>query len=319
MKICLVQLGRIGDMILMTSSIQMIKKSLPDAEIYFLAGPSNFFIVNNNPNLKKVIVFDKQPLKILKFIKKLRKLKFDLYIDPKDHYSTESYIISKLVKAKTKVGFNDDKHKTFNIGIPSNKDNINLHFIERLKQCLSLAGIKDIEEKKPKLYLEDTSIKTVDTYIKTHNVDNFTILNFSASHINKMWSVDKWIKFIEQTKEKENYIIISAPNDFKIIQEISKKTNILNFPPSDFNTISALISKSKLLITPDTSCVHIAAAFDIPVISLTCNVPWSITKFRPLSSKSIMIIPEQLEARLDAISVEYALSEYNNFYKKYDI
>ena len=315
MKICLVQLGRIGDMILMTPGIQMIKKTYPDAEIYFIAGPSNYFIVNNNPNVKETLIFDKNPLKLLKFIKKLRSINFDYYIDPKDHYSSESSLIAKLSKAASKIGFNDNKHKSFDISIPSSEDNIGLHFVERLRHCITYITKEEPELYKPEIFLEVQSIENVNNYIKNNNIKSFTVLNFSASNLNKMWEKDKWIDFINKTKHKENYVIISSAEHYNTIQDISKKTNILCFPPSDLNTISALISKAKLLITPDTSCVHIAAAFNIPVIALTCNVPWSVTKFKPLSSKNIMILPKEINARLDAISVNEAIEQYNYFYK----
>ena len=68
MKILIVILGRIGDMILATPMFNELVRHYPDAEIYVLAGRQNNIIVQNNPVLKKVIIFNKNPFFILKTI-----------------------------------------------------------------------------------------------------------------------------------------------------------------------------------------------------------------------------------------------------------
>lgn len=316
MKIALVQLGRIGDMILMTSGIRSIKNTYPNAEIYFIASKSNCFIVENNPNIKQVLVLEKSPLGIIKFLWKLRKIKFDYYIDPKDHFSNESQYIAKLARAKHKIGLNKGKHNAFDKEVSDDKENFNLHFVERVNNALKFANIVENNDKiAPEIYIEKNSNDIVDKFLEKHNLKEFTLINIAASHINKMWETEKWIEFINKTKNQENYVLIAEKTYPHLISEVIDKTGISLFPASSFNVISALISKSKLLITPDTSLVHVAAAFDTPVIALTCNVEWSVIKFYPLSTINKVILPQKKDGRLDLIAVTDLLNSYEDIKK----
>lgn len=331
MKIALVQLGRIGDMILMTSGIKTIKKAYPNSEIYFISGGGNYFIVDNNPNVKQVLIYNKNPLKLLKFLYKLRKIKFDYYIDPKDHFSSESCFLARIAKSKIKIGYNKkSKKKCFDIELPSAEENLGKHFVERLQQ--SLAPIikkhslpRTTEEKesaplRPELYIDKHSDESTNNYLNKHNIykKEFIIINISASNQNKMWKEEYWIEFINAIKSPKNkthdkfktYILISEKAHFESAKNICIATNILHFPPADFNTIVSLISKSRMLISPDTSLIHVAAAFDLPVVALTCNVPWSVSKFFPLSSKKLVLLPKEINGRLDLLSVSDALAAY---------
>jgi len=70
-----------------------------------------------------------------------------------------------------------------------------------------------------------------------------------------------------------------------------------------------LVGKAKLLISPDTSLIHFAAAFDTSVISLTTNAPANQIKFAPLSSNNIVIAPIN-DIDVSYIEVEQVVSAY---------
>ncbi|MGA2296363.1 MAG: lipopolysaccharide heptosyltransferase family protein, partial [FCB group bacterium] len=86
MKILIVQLGRIGDMILATPMFRAVREKYPDAEIHVLAGKHNFFVINNNPRIDKIYIHKKNPFNIIKNILALKKEKYDYWLDAKDHY-----------------------------------------------------------------------------------------------------------------------------------------------------------------------------------------------------------------------------------------
>lgn len=327
MKIAIVQLGRIGDLIIVTTAIKMIKQKFPDAKIYFIVGSSNYFVLNNNSEIEDILIFDKNPLKLLPFLIKLKTLNFDFYIDPKDHYSTESNILAFWVNAKTKIGFNSAAHKHhFDIGIPNAEQNINLHFVQRIYNALKPIGIdysndfQNIQNlPRPLIYLAEHSLAFVNNFLIDNKIKQFNLINISASNPSKTWSKTKWISFINQlltSTAEQQFVISSAPEHRNIASEIMDNINsnfFVHFPPSAFETICALISKANLLISPDTSLIHIAAVFDIPVISLTNNVPWSITKFEPLSTYSKIIIPKNINEVVEDIAIEQVLEAYNKY------
>ena len=65
--------------------------------------------------------------------------------------------------------------------------------------------------------------------------------------------------------------------------------------------LSGIVSKSKLVITPDTSLIHIASSFNIPVVGIYHNVDWNLKRFAPLSDKkAVLVSDEKNKIRIDA-------------------
>jgi heptosyltransferase III len=63
----------------------------------------------------------------------------------------------------------------------------------------------------------------------------------------------------------------------------------LAFPSRSINDVVALVSQSKLVISPDTSVVHIASAFNVPCIALFHSLWWNVHKFAPLSTQKWIV------------------------------
>ncbi|MDR0926404.1 MAG: glycosyltransferase family 9 protein [Ignavibacteria bacterium] len=308
MNVALVQLGRIGDMILVTSAIQPIRERYPDANIYFIAGHSNCNIVENNPDVRRVLVYDKQPLKLIRFLIQLRSLQLDYYIDPKDHFSHESYMLARVANATVKIGFNDATHHAFDVSVPSDAENFALHFVEKVANALHPLGI--YKAGRPQIVLDADAVVAVNSFLAKYIVgDKYILINISASNRTKMWSNAKWIGLIHslQPLVSKPIVLSSAPDDASDASAICTATSIYHFPPSKLSLINVLVSRADLLISTDTSLVHIAAAFDTPVVALTKNIPWSIARFKPLSSKSQMVIPSIEDGVIEELSVEEVL------------
>jgi len=313
MKIAIIQLGRIGDLVLLTSAIKPIKNKFPNSKIYFIVGKSNYFVLENNPDVEKILILDKNPLKLIPFLIKFKTIKFDYYIDPKDHFSTESNLLARIANAKIKIGFNDKNRnsKSFDIGIASDFENKNLHFVERIGNILKHIGIYSDENiLRPSIFIDVAHQKIVNDFLQNKDISNFILLNISASSETRMWLPEKWIALINAIKDRK-IIIFSAPHHSDTVAEICSKTNAIHFPPSKLMIISVLISKSDLVISPDTSVIHIASAFDIPVISLVGNISNNVVKFYPLSTKKEVILTKSKDDFVNTIEIEDVLKVYN--------
>ena len=85
MRILLTRTDRIGDVVLSTPAIKAVRDKYPDAYIAFMTRPYAKDIVEGNPYLDEVIIYDKYGkhsslLSTIKFALGLRKKKFDLAI-----------------------------------------------------------------------------------------------------------------------------------------------------------------------------------------------------------------------------------------------
>ncbi len=54
--------------------------------------------------------------------------------------------------------------------------------------------------------------------------------------------------------------------------------------------MSAIISRLDLLVTPDTSLVHIARSFKVPVVGMYPQLQWNLERWRPYGQKGGVVI-----------------------------
>lgn len=292
MKFLIIQLGRIGDMILVTPMIRALAEKFADATIDIVAGRHNYSVVDNNPRLRKILVYEKSPLKLIGFIRSLRSEKYDRMLDPKDHFSTESKYLALLSRADKKAGFNKPGKKIFDYGIPSSKETIGQHYVQKCFNPLHPLGIEMPSEiPRPELFTKESSDQYVGDFLKPLGPKPMIAVNISASRSGKMWANEKWQKALEVINyEKYSAVLTFAPENLDRALDLSKRRPELHlFKSRSMADATSLISRSSLLITPDTSLVHVAAAFDRPLVGLYSSNRKMFEKFHPLSSKYIAV------------------------------
>jgi heptosyltransferase-2 len=311
MKIIITQLGRIGDMILLTPVFSALKGKFPKSEISVLSSKHNHSVLKNNPNIDKIFIYDKKIISSLKIFYSLKFYKYHYLVDPKDHHSSESQLFARIINAKTKVGFNR-ANGNFNISIPRAEDFT--HYTKKMFDAFSKIGL-DVPSRlpRPELFEEPVSVYYVNEFLGEINSD-FNLINISASKPSKMWAIENWIKFIQNSNSDIPFVITSAPSEFenaKKIVEITSNTHL--FKSRSLHNVISLTKKAKLLITIDTALVHISAAWDIPLIGLFGGLETEFQKFKPLNSKyQALRNPDGIDGVAE-ITVDNLLEAYKIF------
>jgi ADP-heptose:LPS heptosyltransferase len=311
-RICITQLGRIGDMILLTPAIGAIASEFPDASINVIAGRHNYEIVEGNPRVNNIIIFDKSPTRLPGTIVSLRREKYDYYIDPKDHYSTESRIIVRLIHAGEKIGYNPPGRKNFDISIPGEEDNRGLHIVERHFRALFPLGIDmPAQLPRPELFPDADSEEYAEHFYESTG-KNLIIINISASQPKKMWPPEKWIEFIRRIDTGDAGLALSfAPDEATAAGEIAAACDsVAVFRSRSMADVISLIKRCRLLISPDTSLVHVAAAFDRPLVAMFAGLEDFNRKFMPLCSRSELVYAEPGVPGIGGISVAALAGAY---------
>ncbi|OGU16516.1 MAG: hypothetical protein A2X61_15630 [Ignavibacteria bacterium GWB2_35_12] len=309
MKFLFIQLGRIGDIVLLTSAIKAVKEKYPDSIIDIISGRNNYQVLKGNPKVNNIIVYDKSPLKLLKTITEIRKTRYDFYIDPKDHHSTEGRLIAGFVKAETKIGFNGNKRKIFNISIPSDIENSGLHSIRRIFNSLKPLSISIGEIiPRPELFTNIDTDVYVDSFLSENGIEKFIVINLSAGSKSRMLTVEKWSEIIDKIINENRLVLSFAPAENEMAKVLSKKFIKLHlFNSRSINDVISLVKRTKLLITPNTSLVHIASAFDTPIIAFYDSDDEDYKKFMPLSTKHRIVFTNIGRSYLDEIKIENIL------------
>ena len=91
-KIIFFRIDRIGDMVLSTPAFKTIKGKYPDGKLFVLSSSSNSSVIENNPFVDHILIYNKKNklLESVKLLLTLRKMRFDLSIDPSFSYELKT-------------------------------------------------------------------------------------------------------------------------------------------------------------------------------------------------------------------------------------
>jgi ADP-heptose:LPS heptosyltransferase len=314
-KILVVALGRIGDLVLITPIFRALKGLEPVPEVHLLAGRNNYRAVEAHPFIDRVHVYTKRPWGTARLIYALRTTQFDLWIDPKDHPSSESRLLARIGRHRTSVGFNPpDKHRAFTYSVIPHTEQRGVHMSSRCLRALEPLGIHS-EDATPVLGVDPLAAEHLSAFLKEHAVSGYCLVNISGAIPDRTWQIEKWIALINAIAwESDCHLLICAlARDWRQARLIVESTaNALLYPTPSIVEVIAAVARADLVLTVDTSIVHIASAFDKAILSLHANIHREYTKYRPLSQHARCVLPAEEGAMVGEITLERVLGEYRS-------
>ncbi len=319
-KVLIVRLGKIGDIIISSFVFKVLKKRFPEIEISLLTLESNREVLKYNTDIDHLIL-SKKNFSIYFHLLSLRKIFFDLAIDLNDDPSTTSNAIRKIIKAKRIVGFNFSAKESPDLFPQPPKDKT--HIIERISFLMNELGINlNKNEIHPKLYLGSKENCDVEKQLINYKTQNKIIaLNLSAGAEIRYWKIEYWIELINLIHTKlpdVRFLPLSTDKDehlrFKIFEKVS--INILiDQKFKSFHHFASYIYNSDYLISPDTSAVHIASAFNKPMVAIYPDYEWNFISWKPLSNNFKAI--KSKSNFINSVSVDEVLNSFMDIYDKH--
>jgi heptosyltransferase III len=279
MRILLLKYRNIGDVLLTTPLVKNIKNSYPDALIDFSVNKGTESMITLNPNLNKVITYDREDIKFLPILKRLwreiqfvrsfKKENYDLVINLTD--GDRGDLISWYLKAPIRIGYKS-KNSFIKNGITHEMPEQGLrHTIELALDSLRLLNLP-VTEKIVEIFwskkdeeIVRKKIANINNFIHIHPVSRWLFKCISDSIMAQI------IDFIEI--ELGVKVIITASNDIFEIQKVDRILNLTTSSPLDLSgkltlkQTAALNKQAKFFIGVDTSIMHISASNNVPVFA----------------------------------------------------
>lgn len=276
MKILIIRFSSIGDIVLTTPVIRAIKQQVPNSEVHFATKKHFGVLLENNPYIDKLQLFDKQ---LLQFAKMLKNEKYDVVIDL--HHNLRTRIIKSILKVKT---YHFDKLNWEKWLIVRFKINIlpYIHIVDRyIQTCHALGVVNDG--------------KGLDFFINEQiNLDGKLAINSSyfvyaigGQHATKKLPLNKQLEMLKLLSLP--VVLIGGKEDIHqgklIAKECSNAVNLCG--ELSIHQSALLIKNSQRLFTHDTGMMHIAAALKVPVVSIWGNtIPdFGMAPYYPLNSE----------------------------------
>jgi len=277
LKILVVRFSSIGDIVLTTPVVRMLKKQL-NAQVHFLTKSAYITLLKNNPYIDSVYQIDDY---INEVIADLKKENYDYIIDLHNNLRTQILKFRLGVPSRSFNKLNMEKFMLTAFKIDSLPE---IHIVDRYLSTVTNLGVKNDNEGL------DFFLKDEDKIDLLQFPESFIAFVIGGQHATKMLPTEKTISIIN--KLNESVVLIGGPEDFERGEEIiaATKNTFNSCGKYNINQSAYLVKNAKHVITHDTGMMHIAAAVKKKIYSVWGNTVPGFGMYPYLSDSNSKII-----------------------------
>lgn len=289
MKILVIQQKMIGDVLVSSIICNNLRKAYPDAQIDYLVYESTIPVLEGNPNIDNVLLFQerhrKRKREFLNLAHEIRGIKYDLIIDA--YSKLESWLIVLLSGAKRKISYKKTGRTflyTDNVPFAEfPKTNLGLA-IERRLSLLEPLDLKIDVDPFPKLYVTDKENQDAIALFEHHQVrkDRKTVMiSLLGSEKLKTYPLEYMAKVVDFIADNQDVNILfnyfpKQIKDAKIVFDACKPSTqekiYFDLLGNDLRSFIAIMNNCDLIIGNDGGAINMAKALEKP--SFIIFSPW---------------------------------------------
>jgi predicted lipopolysaccharide heptosyltransferase III len=295
MKILLLQLKRIGDLILTTPAIAALRKNYPDAHITLAVSNECAELLPAISNVDRVLIA-RRNLRDVAMVSSVAGKKFDYCID--FTRNDRSAFLTLLSGARKRVASYRVREQsktrgrlyTDLVGVRVR----DMHTIDYNLALLEPLGVRAAPSA-PQLNLPRTAREKADALRRDWRIRRpYMILHPGSARAEKQWDAARWAQVIDHFRQNNefDFVLTSGPavDEQTHIAAITRRTRqkfIDLSGKTDLLTLAALVDQAQLLVTVDSAPVHFAAATHTPQLILFG--PTNPFHWRPTDSPALIL------------------------------
>lgn len=302
-KILVIRFSSLGDIILTTPLIKLLKASFPGSEIHYLTKKMYSGVLKYNPHIKTIIdADDNADFAELKNLKSgIKNNNYDLIVDA--HNNLKTFYLKLFLKAKKltfkKYSFRKFLLVNFKINLMKNLTPITVRYCD----IISSLTAKRLNNHRPEIFTNSLSDQNANKGLmySIHEDKKITIgIVPSSNHFTKTYPAEKYIELINSfDSNKYKFLLFGKGNDRKNIELIVSQTggNVTNLCDIlNINELAETMEKCSLIISGDTGPMHIAESLNIPLVMLAGS---SVKEFGfyPQSQNALVMERDGLSCR----------------------
>ena len=258
LKILVVRFSSIGDIVLTTPVVRMLKKQL-NAQVHFLTKSAYVSLLKNNPYIDSVYQIDNS---ISEVIADLKKEKYDYVIDLHSNLRTQILKFRLGMPAKSFNKLNIEKFMLTNFKLDKMPK---IHIVDRYLETVKHLGVKN-DNQGLDFFLSANDKLDISIFPK-----NYIIFVIGGQHATKILPNEKIISIIK--KVNKPVLLVGGSEDAHRGEEIAKACNKVVNTCGKYSILhsASLVQQATMVITHDTGMMHIAAAFNKKIYSVWGN------------------------------------------------
>lgn len=277
-RVLLVQIRRLGDVVLTMPLLDDLRRAFPSARLDFLVGDASAPLLDNHPHLDERVLLDRDhPLRMWNFIRARR---YDWIVDVQS--SPRTAPIAMMSGARVRIGWDLTgwgwvyTHRLSRSGRPPE------YVLRERRRLLELAGIT-VSDDLPRLYLtaQERAQGEADLIATgAGSVSPRVAFLLSAGERSKEWRLDGFAELAESLSATGIApVLFQPPGDASIVAgllALTKSVNVL--PILELRRFLGALAGCDAFVSGDTGPAHMARAVGVPTVTIfgpTSPVLWS--------------------------------------------
>ena len=283
-SVLIIKPSSFGDIIHALPVASAIKAAMPEVAVDWVVSDDFKGLLEGNPNVRRVIVFDRHLLKkqgcagrFMSFVKELRSERYDAVIDLQG--LLRSGMMAAACRTGRRIGFADAREGstvfyTEKVAIPKTK----VHAIEHYLSSLERLGIEPSGGGAVNfnITLSEKDVSEAVNLLMELGIDDgepFVVIAPSARWNTKIWPAERFVKLANMLLESEGVrsILVGTANDERLLDgctELLEGGNKLAFGRTSMKGLGALLKKACLMVGQDSGPMHMASALGTPTLAL---------------------------------------------------
>lgn len=265
MKILIVRFSSIGDIVLTSSVVRAIKQQLLNVETHYLTKEKFSSIVSSNPNIDRVFTIQKS---IDEVVEELKKEQYDYVIDLHNNIRTTS--LKRKLNRPSSTFNKLNVRKFFLVRFKINHMP-KIHVVDRYFDAVKPLGVKNDVLPGDYFIPEKDIINTLTEFAM--NPFEYVSLAIGAQFKTKQMPVKLLVEIANASARP--VVIVGGTMDKNVALEVLAKTtnkHVINTCGDyNLNQSASIVAQSYKLVTNDTGMMHIAACFNVHIVSVWGN------------------------------------------------
>jgi lipopolysaccharide heptosyltransferase II len=276
-RILIWEVNWIGDVLFSTPFIRAIRKKFPDARITCVSTPRTKEVLETNPNIDDILVFDEKNInrglfEKWRMIRRLRKKRFDIVFLL--HRSLTRALICALSGITQRIGYSYRKRDFLLTHKTKAPDGV-AHKIEYFLGLARKAGAES-DGVGMDFYFTDDDRLFVENFFKVNKIapgDAVIAVNPGGNWGPKRWPVEKYAELCCQLTKKFNAKVVVTGGDKDVdlylrIQDLCHEKLLSLSGKTTLRQLGAFLSRCDVIISGDSGPMHIALALRRKTVAL---------------------------------------------------
>ncbi len=275
MNVLLIQLKRIGDLILTVPAIAAVRKCFPSAKISLVVAHGSRELTPAIPAIDRAFVASGRASDFALWFA-IGAAKFDYCLD--FSRTDRSAFLTLLSGARSRITYDTVRREpirqlSYNQFVPSQ-----VRTVHTVDHHLTLLAPLGVHEASPQIHLALPDVaqrKAAEIIAEQQLEGDFVVIHPGSARAEKFWEGRRWAEVVNafQAKEATNFVLTGGPSAMEQ-EHIAQIKAHVQHPVVDLSgridllTLAALIQRARLLVTIDSAPMHLAAAFGTPQVVL---------------------------------------------------